>query len=60
MRLGPGHDGCVDDDESGAYFDRASTHGHDQVDREAQVKREETSKAGLGFDSNHVAPDAPG
>lgn len=46
MRLGTGHDGC-DDDEPGAYCDRASTYGHDQVDGDAQAKRKGTGKAGV-------------
>lgn len=47
-------------------LNRASTYGHDQVDVDAQAKREETAKAGVDqtredcVDSNHVAPDAPG
>lgn len=65
MRLGPGNDGCVDDD-TGAYFDRASTYGLDQVDGDAQVKWEETGKASVDHaradrvDNNHVASDEPG
>lgn len=63
MRLRTGHDGCVDD-EPGAYCDRVNTYGHDQVNGDAQVKMDETSKAGVDparadcVDSNHVAPDA--
>ena len=65
MRVRTGHDGCVDD-EPGAYCDRASTYGHDQVDGDAQAKRKETAEAGVDqaradcVDSNQVAPDARG
>lgn len=65
MRLRTGHDGCVDDEPS-VYCDRASTYSHDQVDRDAQEKREETAKADVDqaradcVDSNHVDPDARG
>ena len=45
-RLRPGHGGCADD-EPGAFFDRASKFGHDQVDGYAQVKREKTGEAGV-------------
>lgn len=65
MRLRTGHDGGVDD-EPGAYCDRASTCGHDQVDGDAQVEREETAKACVDqtsagcVDKNLVAPDTRG